>query len=253
MATPLASEWLAIVRKNMPYWRRLPPASQRELHGLIQVFVAEKQFEGCGGFDITDEVRVTVAAHACALLLGRETEFFSKLRSILVYPEPYFAPVSKRHPEGTVTEGYESRSGESWSHGNVVLSWKEVQEAITRRRRGRNIVLHEFAHQLDEEFEAAPGAPLLPADMSYEKWSSVFGREYRRLIRATQRGLPATLDKYGATSPAEFFAVATECFFEDPVPLARSHPELYAQLRLLYRQDPARTSADHTDEAPPPA
>jgi hypothetical protein len=227
---------------------------QRQLDGLVQIFLDEKRFEGCGGIIITDEIRVTIAAHACILLLGRNAPFYPKLRSILVYPGSYIAPLSRRGPDGTVTEGFQPRSGESWSHGNVVLSWEDVLLCASGERTGRNVVLHEFAHQLDSESGSDEGTPVLPDPAMYADWARVLGREYRALIDAAQQDSPTLLDKYGATSPAEFFAVATECFFEKPAEMAALHPDLYRQLQLFYQQDPAAThnlknATDSTDSA----
>ncbi len=239
MTEPLDPGWLSIIERNVPYYHRLKPDMKRRLQGLVQVFLDEKLFEGCGGIEITDEIRLTVAAHACVLLLGRDAGLFPKLRSVLVYPGSYVAPLSRRGPDGVVTEGMQARSGESWSHGNVVLSWDDVLLCSSPNRSGRNVVLHEFAHQLDSESGSNEGAPLLPRPEMYANWASVLGREYQSLIDAAEQGKPTLLDRYGATSPAEFFAVATECFFEKPDEMSLMHPELYDQLKLFYRQDPA--------------
>ena len=237
---PLPSEWLAVIERNVPYYRRLTPDKRRELHGLIQVFLAEKQFMGCGGLEITDEMRVTIAAQACILLLGRETDFYPMLQSILVYPQAYVAQISQRQPDGTVVEGPQPRLGEAWRRGPVVLSWDDVLRAASDVHDGRNVVLHEFAHQLDNEAGAADGAPVLPQRSMYVAWARVLGHEYKALVEALEHQRQTVLDQYGATSPAEFFAVVTEAFFEKPVDLKARHPELYEQLRLFYRQDPAR-------------
>ncbi len=235
MATPLPEAWIAAVERNAHYYNLLPPAQQTVLRGLVQVFIDEKPFEGCGGMQITDEIRVTIGAQACILLLGGQSDFYPKLRTILVYPHAYLAPTRTIGPDGMVSEGLQAREGESWSFGNVVLSWEDVLHSP----RGRNVVYHEFAHQLDIESGSAEGAPVLPETSMYKNWSRVLGREYRRLIDRQERGEPSLLDTYGATSPAEFFAVATECFFERPVEMKSLHFELYEQLRLYYRQDPA--------------
>jgi MtfA peptidase len=239
MAEPLDPDWLAIIERNVPYYRCLGLDMRRRMHGLVQVFLDEKSFEGCGGIEISDEIRVTVAAHACILLLGLDVEQYPKLRSVLLYPGTYVAPLSRRGPGGVITEGIQVRSGESWSQGNVVLSWGDVLQCASPNRTGRNVVLHEFAHQLDSESGSNEGAPLLPHQDMYANWARVLGSEYQLLIDAAERGEPTLLDPYGATSPAEFFAVATECFFEKPVEMLAIHPELYEQLKQFYRQDPA--------------
>ena len=238
MANPIPIPWEAIVRERVHGYCCLPPDQQDRLKGLLQVFVDEKEFEGCGGLEITDEIRVTVAGHACILLLGGQSDMYPKLRTILVYPHEYLAPHSSRGPDGTVSEGMQGRSGESWSFGNIVLSWEDVLRDSVNYKEGRNVVFHEFAHQLDFESGSAQGAPILPRGAKYSDWSRTFSREYASLIHSLEMGTPSLLDKYGAVNPAEFFAVATECFFLKPLDLKAQHPELYNQLRVYYRQDP---------------
>jgi Mlc titration factor MtfA (ptsG expression regulator) len=240
MARQFPVEWLEIVRRNVPYYACLGAEGRTQLHGLIQVFLAEKDFEEAGGLRMTDEIRVTIAAQACVLLLGRTTDVYPRLRSIIVYPHAYVARLARRQPDGTVLEGEQVRAGESWSHGAVVLSWDDVLRGSSDIHDGKNLVFHEFAHQLDDEAGVSDGAPLLEERSMYVAWARVLGREYEELIRDIEAQRPTLLDGYGAASPAEFFAVVTEFFFEKPVPLRSRYPELYEQLRLFYRQDPAR-------------
>jgi MtfA peptidase len=239
MNQPLPDAWLEIVKRNVPYYRCLPNEKQQELQGLIQVFLAEKWFEGCGGLQVTDEIRLTIAAQACVLLLGRQTEFYPTLRSILVYPHSYVAHVVQPLPDGTILEGEQVRLGESWSFGNLVLSWDDVVQGASDIRDGHNVVFHEFAHQLDNESGAAEGAPLLPRRSMYIAWARVLGKEYRSLLENIEHHRATFIDEYGATNPAEFFAVVTEFFFEKPRQLKARHPDLYEQFRLFYQQDPA--------------
>jgi Mlc titration factor MtfA (ptsG expression regulator) len=223
----------------VPYYSYLPEPARDELQGLIRYFVHEKDFEGCGGLEITDEIRLTIAAQACILLLGRKTEIYPTLRSILVYPHEYVAQISHRQPDGTVVEGTQARLGESWSRGNVVLSWDNVLRGASDIHDGHNIVFHEFAHQLDNESGAAEGAPELPKRSMYIAWARVLGREYKVLIKNIEHHRPTLLDPYAAKNPAEFFAVVTEYFFEKPVELKRWHPKLYEELQIFYKQNPA--------------
>jgi len=239
MAQRLPVEWLAIIERNVPYYNLLNGDGQTRLQGLIQIFLDEKQFEGCGGLEITDEIRLTIAAQACILLLGREADFYPELRSILVYPNAYVAQVKQHHPDGTVSEGMEPRLGESWSHGYIVLSWDDVLHGASDIHDGKNVVLHEFAHQLDNESGAADGAPVLPQRSMYITWARILSKEYNSLIQNIMLNRPTLLDQYGATNPAEFFAVVTEFFFEKPIELQARHPELYQQLQLFYQSDPA--------------
>ncbi len=237
-ARPFPPEWEAILDHNVALYRHLPAALRAELHGHIQVFLAEKHFEGCGGVRITDEIRVTVAAQASILLLNRKTDFYPRLSSILVYPGVYrprrFTGVGLRHEVQDIVH-----AGESWPTGAVVLAWDEVRRGAMDVAPKANVVLHEFAHQLDQEDGAADGAPLLERPSSYVTWARVFGQEYAALQERAARGQPTLLDQYGATNPAEFFAVATETFFEQPVRMRKEHPELYAELKGYYRLDPA--------------
>jgi len=239
MRTPLRPEWLAIVERNVPYYRLLPHEDRGELGGLIQAFLAEKRFEGCAGFEITDEIRLTIAAHACILLLHRKTDIYPLLQSVLVYPHAFVAPLKEHAPGGIVIEDFEEREGESWDTGALVLSWDDVSESVADVHDGYNVVFHEFAHQLDDEAGIADGAPPLRDKSMYDAWARVFGAEYEALSEAVERHRASVLDEYGAESPAEFFAVATEAFFGIPAELKARHPELYGQLRLFYEQDPA--------------
>jgi MtfA peptidase len=240
MEKTIPAGWDAILTRRVHYLSCLPQGKQDELRGIVQVFLDEKGFEGCGGLRITDEIRVTIAGYASILLLGGQSDMYPKLRTILVYPRAYVAPHSSRGPDGTVNEGMQGRSGESWSFGNIVLSWKDVLRDSMNFQEGRNVVFHEFAHQLDFESGSAQGAPILPRGATYADWARILGSEYESLIRSLESGRPSLLDKYGAANPAEFFAVATECFFLKPADLQKQHPELYSQLKLYYRQDPAR-------------
>ena len=233
--------WGAILQQNVSYYQRLTPSERKELHGDIQVFIAEKNFEGCGGLEITEEIKVTIAAYACILLLNRRHDFYPRLRSILVYPDAYPAAVVRIAPGNIAIEGHEMRAGESWRTGAVVLSWNHVLRRPAAVPEGRNVALHEFAHQLDHENGFTNGAPVLPTTSQYATWARVLGSEFATLSKQTAAEQPTLIDKYGATEPAEFFAVVTEYFFEKSAQLQQRHPELYEELRRFYRQDPVST------------
>jgi hypothetical protein len=232
-------EWLQLIEKNVPYFRLLAPDEQRELQGLILVFLDEKSFEGCGGLEITDEIRVTIAAQACMLLLHRRTDDYPRLKSILVYPHPYHATGAHSVSGRLWAEGDETRLGESWQTGAIVLAWDAVQGGAADVHDGHNVVYHEFAHQLDAEDGTVNGAPVLPHRSMYSAWARILGAEYENLIQETHQRHRTVMDEYGTQNPAEFFAVATETFFEKPVQLLQHHPELYEELRLFYNQNPA--------------
>lgn len=235
---PFPKEWLEVIRKNVPFYQRLSEEDQKELQGHIQVFLDEKHFEGCSGLELTEEIKVIIAAQACILLLHRETDYYPHLKSILVYPHAYVARGVRRAQGGFVYEQDEARAGESWDRGVLVLSWEDVRKSAADIHDGHNVVLHEFAHQLDSEDGSVDGAPRLPKRSMYVAWARVLSHEYEQLIRDIEHHRKNVIDPYGATNPAEFFAVVTECFFDKPVQLKKKHPELYEQLRQFFQQDP---------------
>jgi MtfA peptidase len=238
LQNPFPPEWVEVLERNVPIYGRLPEDDRVELQGLIQIFLAEKVFEGCNGLEITDEIKVTIAAQACILLLHRETDVYPRLITILVYPNAYVSNMPAHSPQGIVTEGPQGRLGEAWTSGVVVLSWDDVKHGASDVRDGHNVVFHEFAHQLDQEDGSADGAPILPRRNMYSAWARVLGAEYAELRKAADSGKKTVLDDYGATDPAEFFAVATEAFFEKPIQMKKKHPELYEELKAYYGQDP---------------
>jgi MtfA peptidase len=234
---PLPEAWRAILRRQ-PLYRRLPPRLQAELRGHLQVFLAEKRFTGCAGLTVTDLMRVTIAAHACLLLLNRDADYFPFLREVLVYPAAFVSERLQVDAVGLHTDLGRVLLGESSDRGQVVLSWDDARIGAADADDGRNVVIHEFAHQLDQEFGHANGAPLIGGRAEYARWSEAFADAYARLRHQLARGLPTVLDPYAATDPAEFFAVACEQFFEQPVPLLREEPALYAQLSRYFAVDP---------------
>jgi MtfA peptidase len=242
---PFPKEWLEIVRRNVAFFLRLSPSDQAELFGHVQVFLAEKRFEGCGDLELTDEICVTIAAQACLPLLHRKTDYFPRLVTILVYPSAYLVEEMRQVQEHIWEEGKVARLGETGRHlGTVVLAWDAVKSGAADSSDGKNVVLHEFAHQLDYENYAADGAPALGTREQQLTWQEVMKAEFSSLRAADETGIPTLLDTYGATNPAEFFAVATEAFFERPRALRAYHPKLYAELRSYFRQDPVEYSAE---------
>lgn len=236
---PFPEAWTSILERNVAYYRRLPPEDRHELHGHTHVLLAEKNFEGCGGLEMNDEVRVTVAAQGAVLLLHRDTDYYPRLYSVLVYPTSFWAKDVDPVSHDLAIEGYDVRLGESWDTGAVILAWDEVRPGAAHFEDGYNVVYHEFAHQLDQENAGADGFPVMPDRALRESWARVLDKEYRRLQREIDIGRESVIDEYAAEDPAEFFAVVTECFFERPARLKRERPELYEQFRLYYRQDPA--------------
>jgi Mlc titration factor MtfA (ptsG expression regulator) len=246
-AQPFPEEWLKIINRNVGFFRRLPSADQTELLGHIQVFLAEKRFEGCAGLELSDEMVVTIAAQACLLLLHRKSDYFPRLVTILVYPSSYAVEENRPIQEHIWEEGETTRLGETGRQlGSMVLAWDAVKFGAADPSDGKNLVLHEFAHQLDYENFAGDGVPALATREEQLEWREVMRTEFASLRAAEQTGIPTLLDIYGATNPPEFFAVATEAFFERPSALRGQHPKLYAQFQRYFQQNPVEYSAERT-------
>lgn len=235
---PFPEAWGEILERNVPLCRRLTAAQRQRLEKLVQAFVVDIPFEGCGGLEIDDEIRVTIAGQACLLVLASNRSSFPLLRSILVYPSTYEAP--ERGPGGDFEGDVQARLGESWGQGYVVLAWDAVLHGAAEMSDGHNVVLHEFAHQIDQEDGVADGIPVLDRPLRYGNWARILDRDFDVFEGRLLRGENPVLDAYGATNKAEFFAVATETFFEKPHALKERYPELYEMLRELYGLDPAQ-------------
>lgn len=235
--TPLTRGQLETLQAALPFFGRLSPGEQERLKEKVKLFLAEKQFYGCAGLSISDEIRVTIAAEACLLILNHEGELYPGLTSVLVYPTAFVVAHDEPDEDGVVFSASRDLLGESWDNGRVILAWDAVEHGSSDFTDGNNVVLHEFAHQLDALSGRADGAPPL-APNSYKSWARVLSQNYEDLQNRSETGLPSTIDTYGATNPAEFFAVATETFFEKPQALYDSQPDLYEELSAYYRVDP---------------
>src|SRR5437016_8497235 len=242
---PIPDTWHGIVEQNVALARGLSSDERERLLRLVQVFLGDKHFEGCGGLVLTEEMKVTIAAEASLLLLHLEGPCYPTLRTVLVYPHAFVPKFARPPTAGGIVQPPAALLGESWGDGVVVISWDDTLKGGRDPADGVNVVLHEFAHQLDDEDSHADGAPLLSGG-TLRTWGRVLSDEYARLQQDAAADRASVLDPYGAENKAEFFVVATETFFEKPVQLERDHPELYAQLKQFYRQDPARRT-------PPPA
>ena len=238
LARPLAPAALAILQHNIPVYRRMAPELQQQLQRLVVQFLHQKKFVGCEGLQMTDEIAVTIAGQASLLLLNRHTKVYPALHTILVYPSEFVAQRAEVGPGGVVTPSANGLLGESWGDGRVVLAWDHVQRGAADWTDGQNVVLHEFAHQLDSEAGAANGAPYLPNVSSYRSWATVLSRDFEHLRHDAIYHQHSVMDHYGATNPAEFFAVATETFFEKPYQMAEHHADLYAEFLKYYKVDP---------------
>lgn len=236
--TPLDDAFHIILKNNVSLYAKLPQALREELHGHINVFLDEKTFIGKQGVEITDEVRVVVAANACLLLLQGNGRRFTGFKSILIYPTAYVAQ-EVRNDGLVTTEKPSTRAGESWVRGPIVLSLADTLKGSKNAEDGHNVVIHEFAHKLDEQSGHMNGLPVLSNTAQRKAWSAVLSAEFDSLQVRARRGDNKVIDAYGTVSPAEFFAVATESFFEKPVQMQKRLPELYEQLKHFYNIDPS--------------
>jgi Mlc titration factor MtfA (ptsG expression regulator) len=248
---PFPVDWVQILERNIQVYPALPMPLRLQLRKLIKqflhqkqfMFLHQKQFIGAGGLEVTDEMRVTIAAEACMLVLNRNSEVYPRLRYILVYPTAFVVSRPEWAAGGVVEERHRGLLGESWGNGKVILAWDHVLHGARNFVDGRNVVLHEFAHQLDSESGSSDGAPLLAGASSYRSWASVLSGEFEELQKDAIKGRRSLMDQYGASNPAEFFAVATETFFEKPRQMARNHAELFDTLKSYYRIDPREWQA----------
>lgn len=236
---PFPDRWLKILETQVPVYRHLPRDHRALLRQRIPIILNEKHFEGCGGLHITEEIKVIITAYAGVLILKETADYYSDLQAILVYPDSYIAPVME-YEEGVVSEGFEPRSGEYWGTGNIVLSWKEIENTLSGDNYGQNLIYHEFSHLLDDRYGLTSGISDEGDAIRKDEWTETIARSYRRLRRDTYENRRTVLDEYGTQSPAEFFSVASEAFFEKPDELHRKMPDLYRVLSRFYSLDPLR-------------
>jgi len=233
----------AVLERNVKHYQRLDPAAQQRLRELVQVFVAEKRWEGCGGLDLTDEMKITIAAQACLLVLELPHRLYENVESILVYPSTVLRPAQPVgvfvRPQGFIAGGPIALYGEAHAGGPVVLAWDRVLRDGTQRHSGHNLVYHEFAHKLDMLDGRSDGTPPLASHEDRKRWQAVCERVFLDLRAHAERGEPTFIDDYGASNEAEFFAVVTEHFFDQPQRLQQAEPELYEVFSAFYLQDPA--------------
>ena len=239
LATPFPQDWREGILQDVAFCRGLEPRERSKLEDDLRILVAEVSWEACGGLALTQPMKAVIAAQACLLVLNRSIDDFAHVRAVLVYPEAYWAPSRALDASGLVTEGEQARSGEAWTRGTVVLSWADAEAGGRFGSDGRNLVLHEFAHQLDMADRVVDGTPILDRREDYAQWRFIMTAEFQRLRALAESGGETVLDPYGATNEAEFFAVATELFFERPGFMRERRPALYDLLAGYYHQDPA--------------
>lgn len=236
LRTPLSDHQIAIVSDQVPLVQKLPFEEQGRLEGKINAFLHQVKFIGCGGLEITEEMRLSIAAQACLLIVNNDM-WYKHLSTILIYPGA-FKSREKEYNGYVVTERETVRSGESWSRGPVVLSWSHSKQGAINDGDGQNVVLHEFAHRIDDLSGHTDGAPILNQGQSFADWERVFIKAYKRHVQSVEKGRKTVIDVYGAEGQEEFFAVSVEVFFEKPVALKREEPMVYQQLSELFRLDP---------------
>jgi len=238
LSQPLDYRCMVFLQQALPIYQKLTEPLKQNLHQLMKQFLHEKQFVGCAGLVITDEMKWITSAQACLLILNKPTTVYRSLKWIYIYPSSFFTERDNVDLAGVVSRQRHNLLGESWSNGKVILSWDDVKQGVQNFEDGHNVTLHEFAHQLDAESGRTNGAPLMYNAADYLSWAKILNKEFLQLQFDSQHGIHSVLSSYGATNPAEFFAVATEVFFEQPFALAHNHHELFEQLLHYYRVDP---------------
>ena len=234
------TDWLPWV-KALPFYQWLDEEEKKHLLSITCVIVDNKIWSGMDGFDVTDEVKVTIAAQAALPLLGIEHQFYRGVDEIIIHPTTYKVSTRNLGPGGVVVEGKTEVLGTAHSDINIiVLSWQSARQGGANWEDGRNVVIHEFAHKLDMLDDYVDGTPPISCRDQYAAWVRIMTKEYEELVSMDKKGKKTVLSKYGATNPAEFFAVSIEAaFFEKPRQIRKKHPELYEQLRAYFNQDPA--------------
>jgi Mlc titration factor MtfA (ptsG expression regulator) len=252
--SPLPASWLPILEERVAYYRVLPPAEQEELRSMLPVLLGELSFEAGVGLETIDEsMRVMIAAQASVLLLHRPLDELPDLRTAIIYPGLYRARERLHTAEGVEVEEDEERHGEAWAHGVLLLSWEDIEFDSTHIGDGENVVFHEVAHALDDQTGESDGIPLLPDRAKVEAWAEALQAALEGLERDLRRRRKTVLDPYAAEGPAEFFAVATETFFEAPLTFRSTYPDLYRLMRDFYRLDPVGWAHLLTETNPSPA
>lgn len=227
--------WLRVLDRY-PFLRALADDERRRLREQVMLFLHDKSIHGAGGLEMRDEIRYTIAAQACILTLNLGPDCYRGWIEVIVYPDEFVASYEFMDEDGVAHHVEEPMSGESWLQGPVILSWADAQDA---GRGSYNVVIHEFAHKLDMLNGEANGFPPLHTDMNREAWSGAFERAYQDFWARVDRDDPVPVDDYAAEDPAEFFAVLSEAFFQAPDAIRIAYPDVYRQLALYYRQDPA--------------
>ena len=233
LAAPWPESWSLHLNRNVRLSWKLNQQETKRLRQIVKVFVAEKNWEGCDGLSVTEEMKVTIAGQAALMLLGVSDFYFDNVASILIFPKVFV----RQATDGVISKD-SHRAGEAWQGGPIILSWRDTLSGGRNENDGRNLVVHEFAHALDGLDGEMGGDLMFDEEETAQRWKQVLEDEYAELVRCKQQRISTLLDHYGATNTAEFFAVSSETFFEQPRKLQHQHPELFGLLSTYYRVDP---------------
>ncbi len=238
LATPLSDHQRGIIAKQVPLIQKLPVELHEKLWGKVNLFLNQVEFVGCNGLEVTEDMKLSIAAQACLLVANNDT-WYDHLSSVLIYPSAF----KSRHKErrGYVVNEQETvRTGESWSRGPVILSWAHSRFGAANDSDGHNVVFHEFAHQIDDLSGRTNGIPSLGSIDHLKDWAEVFATAYEAHVHSVENGRKTVFDPYGASGPQEFFAVAVEAFFEIPNTVEQKEAAVYEQLAMFFRLEPSK-------------
>jgi Mlc titration factor MtfA (ptsG expression regulator) len=235
---PIPATWPELIARQVPLVARLSATDQERIYRLMQLFLRDVPIEGCAGLEVTEEIQVTIAAQACLLLLKMPYPRYTRVDRVLVYPSSFVPKTVSHYGSGHVVRPDAPARGQAWQSGVVILGWDAVQHDTVIATDGDNVVLHEFAHMLDAEDGGMDGVPVLDSATAYRAWAALLAERFDEHVARVERGERTALNAYGAENRAEFFAVATEAFFEKPGDLRKDQPELYALLVDFFKLDP---------------
>ncbi|NCP18594.1 MAG: zinc-dependent peptidase [Erythrobacter sp.] len=238
LASSLTPEQRAVVEKLVPLVRRLPPPVRASLEGKMNLFLDQITFRGQNGVEVTEDMKLSIAAQACLLIVNSPV-WYDTLRNVLLYPSAFLTN-RDTHGDGVVYENQHATLGESWARGPVILSWDHALQGGLDAEDGHNVVIHEFAHQLDGLSGHTNGIPLLRKGQTFAGWERAMLDAYEDQVRRIEHGERTLIDPYGATNHQEFFAEAIVTFFERPREMREQMPALYDQLATLLALDPAQ-------------
>ena len=230
------SQWKRV--RQLACIRYLSAVEKARLRLLMAVLLQQKKFVGVQGLELTSEMKLIIAAQACVPILKLGINYYSGFSQVSIYPAAFWIERDEQDAAGVVHHVRRLLSGESWLRGPVIISWDEIEKDIQRENSGHNVIIHEFVHKIDMQNQSANGMPPIPTEMSASEWQKIFSKAYKILNERVQHHHKPYIDAYAASSPAEFFAVASEYFFTAPEKLSLHCRDVYKELALFYRQNP---------------